>query len=553
MFAQKKKNRVALPNRQAEELFLEGCKQELLENYEKALYYMDKALEADPENAAIHYKLAEVRVKQNLLPEAGQSIGRALELDKSNKYFHGLAGEIALRQGNVQQAVKIYQGAIKQFPDAFEFYPPLAASYLAQRKYDDALKVYDKALKAFGFNEEIVRQKQQVLLRENKLSEALKESQLLVEQFPDEPGYVLMLAELLLSNDRVAEARSYLEKNKEALQSLPNYQIMLYELDAKEGKQDKALEHLEKAFLQTDLALEEKIRIIGTYFNRKISATDSILVGKLLNAIVQTHSADARAYCLKGDFLASRGDLGPARSLYLASLKYDQSKFNVWEQIVKIDLDMNQNDSLVLHTERALEIFPNSGVFWFYNGIGNSLTRRNRKAISSLERARKLSNSNPVLMKDCYTWLGDLYHSEKDFEKSDDAYGAALAQDSLNAHVLNNWSYFLSERNEKLTLADRLGRKLISLYPDDPTYLDTYGWILYKMGKYPEALPYLEKAAKAKEASGVVLEHYGDALFRSGNKSLAIDYWKKASRAGGDVTPELERKIQTGGMAANER
>lgn len=66
---------------------------------------------------------------------------------------------------------------------------------------------------------------------------------------------------------------------------------------------------------------------------------------------------------------------------------------------------------------------------------------------------------------------------------------------------------------------------------NNPTYLDTYAWILFLKGDYEKAR---EVQAKAVEIMGdhggdtEVYEHYGDILDKTGDKAAAIEAWKKA-------------------------
>jgi Tfp pilus assembly protein PilF len=92
--------------------------------------------------------------------------------------------------------------------------------------------------------------------------------------------------------------------------------------------------------------------------------------------------------------------------------------------------------------------------------------------------------------------------------------------------------------------AKELGDKLIKKEPDNANYLDTYGWILFRMRNYDSAKQYLEKAVE-KGNSGVVIEHLGDVLYKLGEKDKAVEKWKKAKEVGGDVSPKLEQKIAT--------
>ena len=72
-----------------------------------------------------------------------------------------------------------------------------------------------------------------------------------------------------------------------------------------------------------------------------------------------------------------------------------------------------------------------------------------------------------------------------------------------------------------------MSSRLVKRNPDNPTFLDTHGWVLFTMGDYKEAKVYLERAAKG-EANGVILEHYGDVLFKLGDIDNAVTQWERA-------------------------
>ncbi|MEJ7658773.1 MAG: hypothetical protein WKG07_03670 [Hymenobacter sp.] len=69
-----------------------------------------------------------------------------------------------------------------------------------------------------------------------------------------------------------------------------------------------------------------------------------------------------------------------ARNTYLKALNYDKSKFQIWQQVVLLDAELNQTDSLLVHSDRALELFPNQAPLWFYNGLGHLLKKQPQQA-----------------------------------------------------------------------------------------------------------------------------------------------------------------------------
>jgi tetratricopeptide (TPR) repeat protein len=78
------------------------------------------------------------------------------------------------------------------------------------------------------------------------------------------------------------------------------------------------------------------------------------------------------------------------------------------------------------------------------------------------------------------------------------------------------------------------------------SYLDTLGWILFKLDNLPEAEEWIRRAVDTGEASATVLEHYGDVLSRLGRNDEALEMWKKATEKSGG-SPALEKKIKGDG------
>ena len=98
-------------------------------------------------------------------------------------------------------------------------------------------------------------------------------------------------------------------------------------------------------------------------------------------------------------------------------------------------------------------------------------------------------------------------------------------------------------RKEKLDLAEKMSSKLIERNPENPTYLDTYAWVLYNRGKYNDAKKYIEKAIEFDQTgSGTLIEHYGDILFKLGDVNRAVEQWEKAKQLN-DTTDLLDKKI----------
>jgi len=119
-----------------------------------------------------------------------------------------------------------------------------------------------------------------------------------------------------------------------------------------------------------------------------------------------------------------------------------------------------------------------------------------------------------------------------------------LRLDTTNAVIYNNYAYFLSLREERLDDALEMARKANRLSPNNPTYLDTYAWVLYMLERYEEAREPMRLAVSLDRTdSKELLIHYGDILYKLNDRFMASIYWKKALEKGYDPE-EIEKRLK---------
>lgn len=157
-----------------------------------------------------------------------------------------------------------------------------------------------------------------------------------------------------------------------------------------------------------------------------------------------------------------------------------------------------------------------------------------------------IGDDNPPVKSDFYAQIGDLNYHLGNRDIAFENYEKALKLNPQNLGVLNNYSYYLSIKDERLDKAERMSGITVKAEPTNPTFLDTYGWVLFKQGAYTMAKIYIENAVKytEEEPSAEVLEHYGDVLYKTGEVEEALEQWKKAKELGGD-SKALKKKIKS--------
>lgn len=111
-------------------------------------------------------------------------------------------------------------------------------------------------------------------------------------------------------------------------------------------------------------------------------------------------------------------------------------------------------------------------------------------------------------------------------------YERILFYDPANATAANNLAYILAETGERLSFALELAERALAADSTNPSFLDTYGWVLFRQGRYGESLPYLERAVSLHTGqSATLFEHLGDNYDRLGNTEKARLWWRRAYEA----------------------
>ncbi len=528
----------------AENYFMEGIRYAMTEDHVKAISAFDQALRLDPNNAAAHYKLAETLLQQEKYEIALNHAGKAVALDKSNEWYYMLLAETQLRAGNAPDAAATVESMLARTEASPHNYVKLAQLYLQMNQTDKALSALNKAEKSLGVDEGIVELKQRLYLGQQKVNEAIAEGEKLVQHFPQQSTYALRQAQLLINVQRQNEAQkyltSYLEKNPEDPQAL----YLLAKTYEAQEQYGKANEELLKSFTSPELDIQTKIQEMAKLIGQLPDPSLEESLPKLAQAIKEAHPEDARAYAISGDYLIAVNQKASARNQYIKALALDESNFNIWQNVLSLGLELGRYDSVAQEAEEALTLFPNQSALYYFSGSANLSLNQFDEAVQALEQGKRLAASNNQLMSIFNSHLGDAYNGLKRYDLSDAAYEAALAYNPNNAYILNNYSYYLALRKDKLQLALDMSKKLVELHPDNPNYLDTHAWVLYQLKQYDKARKHLETALQqAGENDGTILEHYGDVLYRLGRPEEAVAQWQKAKEKN-STSALIDKKIK---------
>lgn len=536
-------------------IFILGMQAYILGNTQDAVTKFNEVLRLDPKNHAALYVLSKIAFESGNMDKSIEYAQNAVKLDPTNEYYYQYLAEAKAEKNDFEGAAKVYEQIVKLRPRDYDYYYDWAYMLSKAGKYKEALEAYTILEQKTGVSEELIFQKQPLWMKLGKVDECVADVEKLIKLYPEDMRYVGLIGEIYEANKQYDKA---IQTYQRLLSNDPNnaYAMLgIAEMYRKKGNNALKDEWTQKVFNNTQIDIDTKILTIIPYIEKL--SRDSTLsrdVMKMADKLVELHPNEVKAVTARADVLYNIGKKKEAQAEYIKAISMSDVPPTVWIQLYILNTELEDYDSLIKYSELGMRKNPNDLFGYFYNAIANQQKKNLKAASDVLTKAFELQNSGrdvnvqtPQLTLQMLITLGDISFELKNYDRSDSSYEAALEIDPNNATVLNNYAYYLSERNIKLEKAERMSKKSNLLVDNNSAFIDTYAWIMYKMKNYSEALEWIEQAMQLPDANerAELLSHYGDILFKSGQTQKAIEQWKRAIEKGGDKE-ELESKIKAG-------
>jgi tetratricopeptide (TPR) repeat protein len=216
---------------------------------------------------------------------------------------------------------------------------------------------------------------------------------------------------------------------------------------------------------------------------------------------------------------------------------------DAWWYLGSSYFEKGEYQKLVETMLKAEKNLPKDSRMPFLLGLGYSRLDQNEAAITALRRSLDLKPDDINTLSTLALTLDGLHR----YQESDSLYERALKVDPRSHLVMNNYGYSLAERGLQLERALQMSLQAIEAEPNNDSYLDTVGWVYFKLGRYNEALKYISKAITAGGASATVYEHMGDIQYKLGEKNKAEQFWKQALEMN-SANQGLKDKIARGSL-----
>ncbi len=515
-----------------------------------------------------------------------------------------LSGRFAANTGKYSDAAKYFEKALESRPSEEELLTEALANLTRAGDITHAVKVAEKL-----YSQQIRSPSVSFLLiakevNSGNFSKALSYA----EEIPNYGFNSILMpivkAWLLLGSGDAEEA---LDISKQAAESdnfspLVSYHMaLMYEIT---GDFKKAESSYVEALSQSEIKAQRIIEIMGSFYERRgqiekakalyealtednadnwfsrealitlgnleskmpvLSAREGIAevfynVASLIYS--EENSADAYSFLnmaiyLRPDFSGAKLMLGAfleAESKYEDAIKVyskiDAKSVYGWRARLQIaqclERIKGQSDAITYLRSMAAER-PNSYDPYVHAG---DIYRANSKFPEAIESYEAAFARIPTPQK----WHWPIFYAKgiaheriKQWDKAEEAFNKALSLAPNQPDVINYLAYSWLEMNINLKQASKMLKDAVKERPNDPAIIDSYGWSLYKLGDFDEAIKYLERAMELSPSDPHINDHLGDAYFQIGRKNEAVFQWERALKLSTDPDHQykLQEKIRT--------
>lgn len=516
---------------QVEKLMVQAMTKSFLGYHEDAIKIFLRALEVAPGSAEINAAIAnEYRLAEDF-STAVYYASRAKDLlPKEPRYHHELA-RLMIEQDDIAGAETILADMVVQFPNHDEALEDLAYLHYSTGQFDKALDSYQRLEERLGPQQHISYRLLQIHYERSDIGGMEASLLALEKQDPTNAAIKRNLADLYAQQNRQEEALAVLQEAFAQDSSDVETVVALAQLYDQIGNSTQSDAFWSRA-MQTSGSPEDAFLRATHLYNRDEDheATLDVVI-RLLEYAIEMDPSYTEALVLLGTIWFEEEQFESAGELLYQAVQINPRNPDVWLQAAAAYLRINQPKRAADIADEGLLLFPGQIPLLRVAAYGYMDAYENKQSIRRFEEFYNLVKSDIKQEREqseILSALGLLFARIKDYPTSDSTYAMAIALSPDNAIVLNNLAYSLAEREIELEKALDYAKRAVAIESNNASFMDTLGWVYYKLSNLKKAEEWIGKAIQAGARSAVTYEHLGDIQVKLGKPEAALSSWNKS-------------------------
>ena len=470
-----------------------------------------------------YFLKGEYALLQKNYPQAESDFSKALSLAPYSPTILQSLVDLKLYQGEYVDAIKYLQKIIELDPENKEPGLQLLQLYIQEEKFDEAHELLDILLDYHAGDIELLYARSNIQYLKQDWSNLLKTYHLIYLADPDNTEILIKIYEIGLATDRESIVLEILQAIY-----IKNQTILVLELLVE-------LLTVMNNYSEAIIYIQKLMEIDEHTYERTINMGDLYLLNKEFDNVITTlepmYKSENHSLKVLRLLLIAYSTIGniveQINISQILTKEYPELSIG-YEALSLAYRDAGEDVNAINILNKALDKFPNEATFPYT--LAN-IYYQSKNYIQAEKYFMIALDVDPQMFSILHT-LAIMYEEMEDTMRSDSLFKHIIIQNKNNAIGLNDYAYIISERNNssmyELNYALELAEMAIAIEPKNAAFLDTIGWIYYKMGTYKKAQEYLEKSLKINEDNPVILEHMGDIYHKLDASSQALLLYEQA-------------------------
>ena len=467
------------------------------------------------------------------LSKAEKELKTAINLDPNSEEAVTYLAFIYNDAGETQKAADLL-AAIPESQRTSKIYTALGGTYEQQKQYKKAIEAFRQALVIDKENLDAMRGLAQNLANDNQTDAALVEYKTIQEADPQDATASLRISEIYRRMGKLDLAMENLKKASALVQDsleIPYNEALILEAQGKYEDAATVLQKLVSRPLPANATAGEKsnralfLERLGNIYRE---AGRPLLAIETFRKIIDL-GGDEAAHGYQDLIDAYRDQTQWSDATRVAQegvkkLPDDKSlKLALAEQLA----DAGKEDESLKLAKSVLKGGQDDRDSYIMLSQINMRLKRWKDAEDAIAQAEKLA-TRPEEKEYIVFLQGSIYERQKKYDQAEQAFRQVLQQDPNNSMTLNYLGYMLADRNMHLEEALTLIKKAIDLDPQNYNYIDSLGWVYFKLGNYDQAEENLRRAADKSPNDATIQDHLGELYARTNRFKLAAAHWEHA-------------------------
>lgn len=532
------------------ERFLSALRQREKGNADSSMMLIDSCLRINPRSAVAHYMRADYFADKDSVDLAFSHLETAARLAPDNDTYQERLAQMSLGMGYFDKAIDTYERLYQAHRDRDDVVAILVRLYGRQKKYDKMLDAIRRLEEMDGQSDQLSLMRMNAYEMKGDAKGAYNTLKALADSHPNDPNFKLMLGNWLMQHKRMQEAYDIYSG---VLKSEPDNamaQSCLYDYYNGSGQDALAKDMMNRLLFGKETPQETRVQFLRNAIQQNESTGgDSTNVVELFRKVQAVVPRDTTVAQLKAAYYTLRKfpkDSIDNALAQLIQLQPDNADARV--QLIQDKWASQDWKEIAALSEPGMLYNPDFLPFYFFTGLSRYYLKDDKGALDALRKGTAFINdqSNTAIVAEIYSIMGEIYSANDLKKEAYAAYDSCLQYDPGNIGTLNNYAYYLSVDGVDLDRAEKMSAKVIAAEPKNATYLDTYAWILYRLGRYADAKIYIDQTLKFvsdSTSSNTLYEHAADIYAALGDYGSAASFCEKAVKHGGDAKA-LEKKIR---------